>query len=211
MSDIKPTFSGEMQLAGWSQTHTSGNKVTFWLPDDEAMESFKLLTARKGNRAGQRFAAVLVEIGDDELPVDHTEDVLDMVPRALNVVFGDETTAVRTNGAALPMAREECGAGGFISALADQFADAGKTIVETPMEIAQRGLVKMAGILSNDREFWEYVGTMHPVTPTNAEEAAAYIRQESGITSRSELAHKVGAASRFRGMMRSFEEWKSEK
>ena len=138
---------------------------------------------------------------------DHTEDVLDMVPRALNVVFGDETTAVRTNGAALPMANEECGAGGFISALADQFVDANKTIVDTPMEIAQRGLVKLAGILSNDRKFWEYVGTMHPVTPTTTWEAANYIRQDCGITSRSELAHDARAAIYFRGMMRSFDEW----
>ena len=67
---MTPTFSGEIQLAGWSDTHNGGAKVTFWLPDTESLEVFKGLTAKKGNTAGHRFMAALVEIGDDELPVD---------------------------------------------------------------------------------------------------------------------------------------------
>lgn len=67
---MTPTFSGEMQLAGWVENHNSGAKITFWLPDSNDLEVFKGLTARKGNTAGHRFAVVLVEIGDDELPVD---------------------------------------------------------------------------------------------------------------------------------------------
>ena len=223
MSDIKPTFSGEMQLAGWSQTHTSGNKVTFWLPDDDAMESFKLLTARKGNRAGQRFAVVMVEIGDDEMPIDHTEDVIDMVeiPTTRGVGLkmkvssggvwepgadyhgqespglSDGTTAVPPDDADLPVAN-------------DQLAESSKTIVETPMEIAQRGLITIAGMLSSDRKFWEYVGTMHPVTPSNAGEAANYIRRECGITSRNELPNDMRAASHFRGIMKAFDEWRKK-
>lgn len=66
---MKPTFHGEVQLAGWSDTHTGGAKVTFWLPDAESLEVFKGLTAKKGNVAGHRFAAVLVEIGEDDQPV----------------------------------------------------------------------------------------------------------------------------------------------
>ncbi len=69
MSDITPTFQGEMQLAGWNQTHNGGSKVTFWLPDDSDLEPFKGLTAKKGNTAGHRFMVVMVEIGDDEQPV----------------------------------------------------------------------------------------------------------------------------------------------
>ncbi len=56
-------------LAGWSETHTGGAKVTFWLPDAEALDVFRSMTVRKGHTAGQRFMAVLVEIGDDEQPV----------------------------------------------------------------------------------------------------------------------------------------------
>ena len=71
--DVKPTFSGEIQLAGWSDSHTGGPKVTFWLQSGDDLEVFKGLTARKGNTAGHRFMAVLVEIGDDEQPVQEPE------------------------------------------------------------------------------------------------------------------------------------------
>lgn len=55
-------------LAGWAETHNGGAKVTFWLPDTADLDTFRGLTVKKGNTAGQRFAAVLVEIGDDEQP-----------------------------------------------------------------------------------------------------------------------------------------------
>jgi hypothetical protein len=65
---MTPTFAGEMQLAGWSESHTSGCKVTFWLSSPDDLEAFRALTVRKGNTAGHRFMAALVEIGDDEQP-----------------------------------------------------------------------------------------------------------------------------------------------
>lgn len=68
MSAITPTFAGEMQLAGWSESHTGGCKVTFWLQSPDDLASFRTLTTRKGNTAGHRFMAALVEIGDDEMP-----------------------------------------------------------------------------------------------------------------------------------------------
>ncbi|MGA4125514.1 hypothetical protein ACI2VP_05145 [Ralstonia nicotianae] len=67
--NINPTFTGEMQLAGWSETHNGGCKVTFWLPDATELDAFRALTVRKGNTAGHRFMAALVEVGDDEQPV----------------------------------------------------------------------------------------------------------------------------------------------
>lgn len=69
MSAINPNFAGEMQLAGWSESHTGGCKVTFWLQSPDDLQAFRELTVRKGNTAGQRFMAALVEIGDDEQPV----------------------------------------------------------------------------------------------------------------------------------------------
>lgn len=65
-----PVFQDELMLAGWSETHTGGAKVTFWLPDASALDAFRTMTVKKGNTAGQRFACVLVEIGDDEQPVE---------------------------------------------------------------------------------------------------------------------------------------------
>ncbi|MEX3914859.1 hypothetical protein AB4Y43_01245 [Paraburkholderia sp. BR10872] len=72
MSTITPTFSGEFQLAGWSESHNGGCKVTFWLPDPSDLDAFRAMTVRKGQQAGHRLAAVLVEIGDDEQPVQPT-------------------------------------------------------------------------------------------------------------------------------------------
>lgn len=69
MSSIVPTFHGEVQLAGWSDSHTGGPKVTLWLADSADLEAFRALTIRKGNHAGHRFMVALVEIGDDEQPV----------------------------------------------------------------------------------------------------------------------------------------------
>lgn len=71
MSDSSPKtfFSGEMQLAGWSESHSGGCKVSFWLSSPEDLDAFRLMTVRKGNQSGQRIMAALVEIGDDELPV----------------------------------------------------------------------------------------------------------------------------------------------
>jgi len=66
---MTPTFAGEIQLAGWSESHTSGCKVTFWLSSPDELEAFRALTVRKGNTAGHRFMAALVEIGEDDLPV----------------------------------------------------------------------------------------------------------------------------------------------
>lgn len=54
-------------LAGWSETHNGGAKVTFWLSDPDELAAFKRMTVAKGKTAGQRLACVLIEIGDDEL------------------------------------------------------------------------------------------------------------------------------------------------
>lgn len=69
MTTTPTLFSDEVQFAGWSDSHTSGPKVTLWLRDSEQLEAFRAMTVRKGNTAGQRLAMVLVQIGDDELPV----------------------------------------------------------------------------------------------------------------------------------------------
>lgn len=66
---VPVAFQGEVMLAGWSQTHNGGAKVTFWLQDDADLEAFKAMTVAKGKTAGQRLALVAVEIGDDEQPV----------------------------------------------------------------------------------------------------------------------------------------------
>lgn len=64
-----PCFTGEVMLAGWTDSHNGGAKVTFWLPDDADLEAFRRMTVKKGKTAGQRLMCVLVEIDEQEQPV----------------------------------------------------------------------------------------------------------------------------------------------
>lgn len=67
------TISFEAQMAGWSQTHNGGCKLTLWL-NEEDLDKFKLMTVKKGNCAGQRLMCVVVEVGDDEQPKPQDRD-----------------------------------------------------------------------------------------------------------------------------------------
>lgn len=60
---MTPTFQGEVQFRRWSDSSTQGVQVTFALPDSDALDPLK-------GMEGKRFMAVLVEIGDDEQPVE---------------------------------------------------------------------------------------------------------------------------------------------
>lgn len=62
------THNVELMLLGWTQTHNGGSKLTFQVSDDD-LDQFRGMTVKKGNTAGQRFMAALVEIGPDEQPV----------------------------------------------------------------------------------------------------------------------------------------------
>jgi hypothetical protein len=68
MSDLQPVFSGEMQLMNWGESSANGAWVKFWITPED-LEAFRSLKCKSGKIAGHRVAAVLVEIGDDELPV----------------------------------------------------------------------------------------------------------------------------------------------
>jgi hypothetical protein len=61
----------EVMLLSWAETSNGGAKIVLQLADADDLERFKLMTLAKGKRAGQRLAAVFVEIGDDERPVPH--------------------------------------------------------------------------------------------------------------------------------------------
>lgn len=60
---MTPTFQGEVLMRRWSDSSTQGVQVTFALPDASDLDPLKAKT-------GKRFMAVLVEIGDDETPVE---------------------------------------------------------------------------------------------------------------------------------------------
>lgn len=87
---MTPTFSGELMLAGWGETHNGGAKLTFWLPDAGDLDVFRGLTVRKGNTAGQRFMAVLVEVDDQEQPKPSAETDAAVMEKAKDAVKGGE-------------------------------------------------------------------------------------------------------------------------
>ena len=60
---MTPSFQGEVQFRRYSDTSTQGQQVVFAVEDREALEPFI-------GKEGKRFMAVLVEIGDDEQPVE---------------------------------------------------------------------------------------------------------------------------------------------
>lgn len=59
---MTPTFQGEVQFRRYSDTSTQGQQLVFAVHGREELEAFI-------GKEGKRFMAVLVEIGDDEMPV----------------------------------------------------------------------------------------------------------------------------------------------
>jgi len=74
MSEII-AFKGEAQLLRWSETSNQGATITLMLSSADDLERFKLMTLAKGKQSGQRLMTVMVEIGDDELPVEQPAPV----------------------------------------------------------------------------------------------------------------------------------------
>jgi hypothetical protein len=61
-TDIKPTYSGEVQFAGYSDSSRSGPRITLRLAERADLEAFV-------GSEGKRYMLALVEIGADEQPV----------------------------------------------------------------------------------------------------------------------------------------------
>lgn len=74
-------FRGEVQLAGWRESHTSGAMVTLWLEDPADLDAFRKLPVRKGSIPGQRLAMSVnkiqapVEGGEESKPAAVKADV----------------------------------------------------------------------------------------------------------------------------------------
>lgn len=74
-------ISGECQLLAWAKsTSKDGPKVKLMLPDDEDITPFQVATVKKGQQTGQRYRYVLIELDDDELPLDTPEPAQEAPP-----------------------------------------------------------------------------------------------------------------------------------
>lgn len=65
MTDQKVAYRGEAQLMRWSDSNSGGPTITLMLPDSEDLEHFRGATTRKGGKAGQLYAVMIVEVGED--------------------------------------------------------------------------------------------------------------------------------------------------
>lgn len=73
MTDSVPiAFQGDVMLLGWADTNSRGRTVTFQLGVDGESHPFAYSRTKQGKNSGQRYAMVLVEIGDDDTPVQKT-------------------------------------------------------------------------------------------------------------------------------------------
>lgn len=69
MDADKIAFQGEVMLLNWAESSTRGRTVTFQLSEEGESHPFKDFTIRQGKRAGQRFMCVMVQVDDNEQPV----------------------------------------------------------------------------------------------------------------------------------------------
>lgn len=60
----------EVMMLNWAESNTRGRTVTFLLPEDGDTHPLRDFTVKSGKKAGQRFMMVLVQIDDDEQPVE---------------------------------------------------------------------------------------------------------------------------------------------
>lgn len=63
-------FKGEVMLAGWTDTSNQGQTIKLWLDDEADRHPFAGYLRRTQKAPGSVFAVILVELSDDESPVD---------------------------------------------------------------------------------------------------------------------------------------------
>jgi hypothetical protein len=156
MSDLQPVFNGEMQLMNWGESSANGAWVKFWITPED-LEAFRSLKCKSGKIAGHRVAAVLVEIGDDELPVQR------------------EPQPEKPKGGVL---------------------------------------AKLAGMLCDDTNFWDFLTHQFSLEDAceSSDAAATVVREVCEIESRSELDWHTNAADRFHAQIRGpWLKWRAQR
>jgi hypothetical protein len=196
----------ECELMLWKASYDSqiGGRLIFEVSKDE-LEPFYGLPTKKG---GQRFAAVLVLIGDDEKPVAH--DVPDTILKPTKRVE-QEVAAVLNAGTSVAYAS---------NVAAVSVAPAGPTIAEAAAERKSKphipgGFCGLAVLWCDDVQFREWIGmefqsvwesTAQMVRLINKtadiERAAHAIKIICGVTSRKDLDTEP-ARSKFEEMIRA--------
>lgn len=184
----------ELMLCGWKDSSSVGQSVTFWLDDEPDTHPFCGCTPRKAQMPGDMFALVLVELDDDERPVDQVRQ------RAIREQGGAEAPAdLHDQGAADP------GAGAPAPAAAGNRPGPGS---DRPP--ARRKLSSAAHLLVTRPMFVQFLKETKPnlVKSWTPEVARKYAKGLIGVESLSDLDRDRGAAQRFETLIKQpYERW----
>ncbi|HSV90875.1 MAG TPA: hypothetical protein VLH80_07230 [Nitrospiraceae bacterium] len=74
--DGEQVLDMEVMLQSWKDSSAIGQSITLWLDDEFETHPFCACTRRKNGTPGDMFALVLVELNDDESPVNQTQQEL---------------------------------------------------------------------------------------------------------------------------------------
>lgn len=97
-------LSMEVMLAAWKDSSSIGQSITLWLDDEIAVHPFCGCQRRKAQQPGELFALVLVELNDDDSPVNQSRSdrgaTENNAPDTRGAGQGDQTASGVTPGAA---------------------------------------------------------------------------------------------------------------
>jgi hypothetical protein len=155
MGEMRQGISAELMLLNWNESANSGCKLIFEIAPDE-LEPFKNLKTRAGKKvAGQRFAAVLVLIDDDESVVPPQAAPVPATPQEAKAQMNDSAALASPArrggfsdavGQRARLAVQWCDTERFASWIAEQ---CGHTSDETPSAaLAKKIVCEVCGINS---------------------------------------------------------------
>lgn len=184
-------FNGEVQLAGWIESHTAGAKVTFWLSDPSDLDAFRTTTTRKGNISGQRLAMALVEIDDSDGGC------------ADAIIEDEEDGHVCNDDIAFILDAITIGDGGEYGTPAPRAPiDAVAEINDKDHHPKGGKLSILAAMFGNQPDFHRFVLNQFGEDVQTSAEAAAFIRHVCGVKSRAEIDHDKKAEKLFHEKIR---------
>ncbi len=236
-------YNGQMMLAGWADTSTQGYTVTFWVEPPEPLTVHHLdqeltLQDQTHKLAGYErnkdsFMAVLVELDDDDQPID--QDLRERVEKATTKIVPVTLCSCEDPTECTDVHRERLTFGvrcrrlqeigdQHTQALVDSVVQAkkehlekhGAEIVERVFDRRRKTLSNYAAMLCLNKDFWEWVNEtqLGNVDPRvfDKDTAAEWMRNKLGIDSRADIDTMDVKAKMYHELVRKpFAVWHEER
>lgn len=209
MSNTITTHAFEFELTAWSDTHYGGQTSKFRIhrESDGREHPFKQFTRRRGGRAGSRFHATFVRVGEDKPMFDAAlmlNDWGESKAAAEYAGFWHDETEIMHPFKGEPVADRKTGGQRYMVALVEVEDDEGVQDARAKHEPRrQRSIVEFAGALCALPRFHEYLTQRVDATAVwDQDRATKYVRAICGVESRKELLTNQTAARRFHELVR---------